>query len=194
MRSIFRRSHNHMLGPNQRPCPLCGKPMNRQSPRCLACARADPAWRQRMSEARKGKPSYQRTEAWKQAMSDRLKGQPKPYLKGRKRPEHSQLMKDWWTPERRAAMALRLSKPDARYHGLSSRQAAALVASVGHCERCSHDGSESRLGIHHRDRDKHNQARDNLEVLCHRCHMREHADAQETGWDVYHQKRRTSQR
>jgi 5-methylcytosine-specific restriction protein A len=101
-------------------------------------------------------------------------------------------MKEWWTPERRAQMALRQSKPEARYHGLSSRRAAMLVAAVGKCTRCDHDGSQSRLGVHHIDRDKRNQAPENLEVLCHSCHMQEHAKAGETGWNVYHQKRNST--
>ena len=78
---------------------------------------------------------------------------------------------------------------NARYHGLSCKEAARFVHRIGHCERCNHDGSESRLGVHHRDRDKHNQSIGNLEVLCHRCHMQEHAEAGETGWQVYHRKR-----
>jgi 5-methylcytosine-specific restriction endonuclease McrA len=80
--------------------------------------------------------------------------------------------------------------PDARYHGLSAKEAARLVREAGQCSRCGHDGSESRLDIHHIDRDKQNQAPENLEILCHRCHMREHAAAGETGWDRYHQKQR----
>jgi len=181
MRSIFHRSHSYTMGPNQRPCPQCGKPMNRQSPRCHACAMADPATRRNMSAVRKGKPSYQRTDAQRKAMSDRLKGQPKPYLQGRKRPEHSQMMQEWWTPERRAEASIRRSKPSSKYFGLSHRKARALVLSVGQCQRCSHDGSESRLTVHHRDRNKRNQAPENLEVLCHLCHMQEHGRHGEIG-------------
>ncbi len=43
-----------------------------------------------------------------------------------------------------------------------------------HCERCQHDGSESRLERHHRDRDVYNNVLENLEVLCDRCHTEEH--------------------
>ncbi|MGI9489622.1 MAG: HNH endonuclease signature motif containing protein [Geminicoccaceae bacterium] len=81
--------------------------------------------------------------------------------------------------------------PDARYHGLSARAAKRLCEEEGHCKICGHDGSESRLGVHHRDRDKRNQDPDNLQILCHRCHMQEHALAGETGWHSYHRKRKT---
>jgi hypothetical protein len=127
-------------------------------------------------------------------MSEVLSGVPKPHLRGVKRPEHSEMMKAWWTQERRQAMTDRqlARNPDARYHGLSCRAAKRLVEAKGRCEECGHDGSESRLGVHHRDRNKHNQAPENLAVLCHRCHMRDHSEAAEVGWKRYHQKRKTS--
>ncbi len=81
-------------------------------------------------------------------------------------------------------------RPDARYAGLSSRRAAKIVQEAGKCQECGHDGSESRLDIHHRDREKRNQERSNLMVLCHRCHMLEHAKTGETGWNRYHERRR----
>jgi hypothetical protein len=95
----------------------------------------------------------------------------------------------WWTPERIEARRQQLlsKKPNARYHGLSSRAAAAIVKAAGRCSLC---GGTKRLGIHHKDRDKHNQSPSNLQVLCHRCHMREHAVHGETGWDRYWQKRK----
>jgi hypothetical protein len=126
-------------------------------------------------------------------MSSRLTGVAKPHLRGRKRPEHSQMMKGWWTDERRQKKRdeMLLRNPDARYHGLSARAAAMIVREVGKCEQCNHDGSESRLGVHHRNRDKKDQSRKNLQVLCHRCHMRDHAKAGETGWDSYWKKRKT---
>lgn len=107
------------------------------------------------------------------------------------RPEVAQKIAEWWTPERREAKRREMlaRNPEARYHGLSATAAARLVREAGQCNRCGHDGSESRLGIHHIDRDKRNQDPSNLEVLCHRCHMREHASAGETGWDHYHAKR-----
>lgn len=145
----------------------------------------------RSEQCRKCKPSYERTVAHNQKLSALLTGRPKPWLKGRKRPDHAETMREWWTAERKAKMRQRQLKPSARYHGLSSRQAAAIVRSVGKCERCSHDGSKSRLGVHHRNRDKHDQRRENLEVVCHRCHMREHR--LEIGWASYHRKRKTIQ-
>ena len=134
--------------------------------------------------------SYERTEEHRQKMSAALKGKPKPWLKGRKRPGHAETMRKYWTPERREAKRQEMlgRNPDARYHGLSCKSAARLVARIGHCERCQHDGSESRLGCHHQNRDKHDHRLENLEILCHRCHMHEHRN--EIGWAAYHAKRR----
>src|SRR4051812_15324822 len=110
----------------QKPCPTCDQMMDGRSEQCRSC-----------------KPSYQRTNAHRQKMSAVLIGQPKPWLKGRKRQKHSRLMKKWWTQTRRKAASHQRSKPSSLYFGLSGRKRAALVQSVGHCERCSHDGSES---------------------------------------------------
>jgi 5-methylcytosine-specific restriction endonuclease McrA len=98
----------------------------------------------------------------------------------------------WWTPERREAKRLETLRrnPQARYHGLSAKAAKRLVQSVGHCERCQE--TQGRIDIHHKDRNKRNQERSNLEVLCHRCHMQEHALAGETGFDRMHQRRRSA--
>ncbi len=86
-------------------------------------------------------------------------------------------------------MSARLLKqnPNARYHHLSAREAARIVAAARLCHRCG--GRQSRLGIHHKDRNKKNQSQENLEVLCHRCHMREHRH--EIGWAAYWKKKRS---
>ena len=140
------------------------------------------------------KPTYERTPEHRAKMSEALAGKPKPWLRGRRRPDHAETMREYWTPARRAAKRREMlnRNPDARYHGLSARAAARIVRDAGLCSRCGHDGSESRLEVHHRNRDKQDQSPENLEVLCHRCHMQEHAAAGETGWDVYHQRRKTN--
>lgn len=147
-------------------CPVCGQPMAAESKACRACSQP-----------------YNRTAEHRQAMSNTLNGKPKPWLQGRSRPGHAQTMREWWTEERREAKRAEMLKanPQARYHGLSARDAAAFVKRIGHCERCGHDGSSSRLGVHHRNRDKHDQRLRNLEVLCHQCHMQEHGAAGEIG-------------
>ena len=134
--------------------------------------------------------SYLRTAAHRQKMSDALTGKPKPWLMGRKRPDHGETMREWWTPERREQKRQEMlnRNPAARYHGLSAKAAAALVRRIGRCERCGGEGSDSRLGIHHQNRDKHDQHLENLEVLCHRCHMQEHRG--EVGWAVYHHRQK----
>jgi 5-methylcytosine-specific restriction endonuclease McrA len=135
--------------------------------------------------------TYQRTPEHRQKMSEALTGRKHDYRSASTRPDVAAKIQAYWTPERREAKRLEMLKrnPAARYHGLSAKEAARIVRSVGRCQRCNGDGSESRLGIHHKDRDKKNQRPSNLEVLCHRCHMQEHAAAGETGWQVYRRKR-----
>jgi hypothetical protein len=45
---------------------------------------------------------------------------------------------------------------------------------VLHCERCGFSEFPDILGIHHKDRNRHNNALSNLEVLCPNCHSIEH--------------------
>lgn len=106
-------------------------------------------------------------------MSGALQGKRRSYRSASTRPEVAQSIADWWTPERREAKRQEMlaRNPQARYHGLSARAARRLRAEVGCCERC---GSTERLHIHHKDRNKHNQDRSNLVVLCKGCHSFEH--------------------
>jgi len=124
-------------------------------------------------------------------MSKRLKGQKHEHRSASTRPDVAAKIQSWWTPERREAKRQQMLErnPAARYHGLSAKEAAKIVRSVGYCQRCLGDGSESRLGIHHKDRNKQNQRPSNLEVLCHCCHMQEHRN--EIGWAAYHAKRKS---
>ena len=43
------------------------------------------------------------------------------------------------------------------------------------CERCGYNKNSSILGVHHKDRDRNNNSKENLEVLCPNCHSEEHA-------------------
>lgn len=106
-------------------------------------------------------------------MSAALQGKRHSYDSASTLPEVAQKIAEWWTPERRAAKQAEMLKrnPQARYHGLSAREAARIRSEVGACEHC---GATERLHIHHRDRNKHNQARSNLLVLCLSCHRAEH--------------------
>jgi hypothetical protein len=48
---------------------------------------------------------------------------------------------------------------------------------VKFCERCALDLSNAKNGfwvVHHRDHNRSNNERDNLELLCKRCHQRHH--------------------
>jgi 5-methylcytosine-specific restriction endonuclease McrA len=43
------------------------------------------------------------------------------------------------------------------------------------CNRCGYDAEIKILGVHHKDRNRKNNALNNLEVLCPNCHSLEHA-------------------
>ncbi len=187
---------------NHKPCPLCGKPMHRQSPRCKTCAMADPKVRQRISKAQIGRPSYIRTEAHRRRMSEKLQGEPKPNLLGKRRPEVAVKIQQWWTPERREAarkrgLALaadpawrqkigeavsgsrnpmwedgRAQIPYAPGWGRVNRRLI-RARQKGLCGKC---GERKPLDTHHKDGSKSNHATDNLVGLCRRCHKLAHAE------------------
>jgi 5-methylcytosine-specific restriction endonuclease McrA len=164
-------------------CVDCGAEVPRKVKRCPDCHK----------DFLSNRPGYIRTEDHRQRMSEAQKGKKHDWASGSTRPEVAQKIRDWWTPERREERRLALleRKPDARYHGLSSRRAAEIVRQAGCCTQC--DQTEGRLDIHHIDGDKRNQDPENLTVLCHRCHMKEHAKRGETGFDSMWRKRKTTQ-
>lgn len=151
------------------PCPLCGNLKEVRSKTCRKCS-----------------VPYPRSDEWRENMSQRMKGKKKGYPSASTRPEVAAKIQAWWTPERKEAKRQEVMQrnPQAIYHGLSCKGARRLREAVGRCEKCGHDGSESRLDIHHRNGDKHDHGLENLIVLCHRCHMDEHRD--EVGWAAYH--------
>jgi endogenous inhibitor of DNA gyrase (YacG/DUF329 family) len=50
------------------------------------------------------------------------------------------------------------------------------------CENCDYDLYPGILILHHKDRDRTNNCRDNLAVLCPNCHAIEHLDENRNGW------------
>jgi 5-methylcytosine-specific restriction endonuclease McrA len=50
------------------------------------------------------------------------------------------------------------------------------------CERCGYDDKPGILQVHHKDRDRENNALSNLEVLCPNCHAEEHLEERKSGW------------
>ena len=90
------------------PCPSCGLPMAATSEQCRQC-----------------KPSYVRTPEHNASLSILLSGKPKPWLAGKKRPDVGQKIAAWWTQDRRQAKRIEVlsRNPDARYHGLSAKEA-----------------------------------------------------------------------
>jgi len=45
---------------------------------------------------------------------------------------------------------------------------------ITHCERCGYNNHPEILQVHHKDRNRKNNATDNLEVLCPNCHSYDH--------------------
>jgi len=62
-------------------------------------------------------------------------------------------------------------RPEEVTRGIASRHARRLKPAQP-CERC---GTKRRSQVHHKDRNYLNNALENLERLCHWCHMQEHA-------------------
>jgi HNH endonuclease len=50
------------------------------------------------------------------------------------------------------------------------------------CERCGYNDIPRILVLHHKDRDRTNNERENLEVLCPNCHATEHVNELKDGW------------
>jgi len=55
------------------------------------------------------------------------------------------------------------------------RKAMVARGKITECERCGYNSAPHILGVHHKDRDRHNNDLSNLEVLCPTCHSLEHA-------------------
>ena len=53
-----------------------------------------------------------------------------------------------------------------------------LLETVGKCERCEFPDKRV-LNLHHRDRNRANNTRDNLELLCWNCHAIDHYEAKD---------------
>jgi len=156
-------------------CPLCSGPMSHGAKACRNCRQPG---------------SYTRTQATRDRMSRAMKGRQQRGTGWSHSEETKAKMRSKWTPERRArhSQLLLAKNPGSRYHGLSARAAKAICEAAGECSRC---GETERLNVHHIDRNKRNQAKANLDVLCCTCHQHEHSDAKETGWAAYWAKRRS---
>jgi hypothetical protein len=61
-------------------------------------------------------------------------------------------------------------RPDTTYR----RKVFATLGKPKKCERCGYDKHEAAVVVHHKDRNRMNDADDNLEVLCANCHAIEH--------------------
>ena len=49
-----------------------------------------------------------------------------------------------------------------------------LLKKHGKCNRCGYDENIAAIIVHHKDRDRTNNTKENLEILCANCHYIEH--------------------
>ncbi|MDY3558112.1 hypothetical protein R5W23_000833 [Gemmata sp. JC673] len=68
----------------------------------------------------------------------------------------------------------RLTTTERGYGWEHQQQRERLIRQFPICQRCENDWSAH---LHHRDRNPHNRADSNVELLCHGCHAKEHAPA-----------------
>jgi len=192
------------MKPNQKPCPLCGEPMHRQSKKCLDCwklKQATEEHRAMLSQKKMGQPTYIRTPEYKALMSSRTTGKKRPgFRPASTRPEVAKKIRAWWTPERREAARergerqaadpewrLRCGQPgelnpmweDGRAvipyaRGWTPAMKRQAWERAGN--RCEICQSDKACDTHHKDFRKDNHSLENLQVLCRKCHKRLHVD------------------
>lgn len=159
-------------------CPKCQGPMaNSRAKQCQACHIL-----------------WQRSLEGRMIASTKQRG-PRPYRKGKLSAERVEKMRAWWTPERREEHRRKLMSrvpSNHEYKGLSASMRKEIVKNAGKCNRCQHDGTDYRLEIHHRNRNKHDQSPENLEVLCQLCHLQEHHKEKEIGMSAFRREMRVS--
>ena len=52
-----------------------------------------------------------------------------------------------------------------------------------HCEKCGYSAEPAILVVHHNDRNRKNNTRENLAILCPNCHALEHLSENKNGWN-----------
>ena len=190
---------------NHKPCPKCGRSMNRQSPQCRACflkIQSSPERRKAMSEARKGKPSYERTPEIRAKMSAAQTGRRHSWRSASTRPEVAAKIRQWWSPKRKEGARIRglrlasdrawrdmiarsvMGAKNPRYRKLGKatgygpgwgRLHKRLIRERdgNQCVQCWATG---RLDTNHKDGSKDNHHPDNLVTLCRKCHANQPGD------------------
>jgi len=170
---------------------------------CYVQKQHSPEQRQKLSAVKKGKPSYVRTEETLEKLRKSLTGKKKNYPSASTRPEVSQKIKDWWTPERRELRRLDVTarnelNPELRvqYGSSGAKNPRWLGGRSGipytgngwwsenlrkyiherDYETCQICGSQQNLDIHHKDFGKSDHQPENLTLLCHKCHVRVHVE------------------
>lgn len=67
-------------------------------------------------------------------------------------------------------------------HVLSVRKWFSRFNRMSECEKCGYKEIVGILILHHRDRNRKNNTRENLAVLCPNCHAAEHLEENKKGW------------
>jgi hypothetical protein len=67
-------------------------------------------------------------------------------------------------------------------HGSSNYRNIAFIYHEPKCKRCSYNQVPEILVVHHVDRDRTNNSKDNLEILCPNCHAEEHFNSKDGYW------------
>lgn len=52
-------------------------------------------------------------------------------------------------------------------------------------KKCTMCGSEIDICIHHKDKNRKNNTKENLEILCKSCHIKQHVEKGDSGWNLY---------
>lgn len=74
-------------------------------------------------------------------------------------------------------MISRISRAQRKYAGKWSKcHKIATEVMKNEPQICSRCGRTKRLIVHHKDRNITNNVKSNLEILCRRCHQKEHKD------------------
>ncbi len=175
---------------NTRKCIECGAEVPRKVKRCPPCNQA----------FLKVRGTYERTDEHKHLMSEVTTGKPKAHRPASERPEVAAKIRESWTEEKREAartrglqfaldpewrmkIALSVAGPNnPRWEdgravlpytpGFGAKIRELVAERDGHkCVRC---GATRSLCVHHKDFAKHDHRIENLELMCRRCHVREH--------------------
>lgn len=73
----------------------------------------------------------------------------------------------------RTGISYRLNQPRSKVKDYRSLKIRVMKIKGNSCERCGYNKFEI-LHLHHKDKNRHNNKLDNLEIICPNCHFEEH--------------------